>query len=129
MNLIINFVIALMLAAGPGCGKKEVKNESIIPHSIAKGFKTEVFVSNLEVPWSIIFTSAERILVNERPGRVRVIESGTLNLQPVLTLNDVSSDSEEGLMGLVLDPEYNNNKFNIYAKSKIIICFRLINIQ
>ncbi len=71
----------------------------------------QLVASNLEVPWALAFTSPTRILVTERPGRVRVIENGSLRSEPLLSIPAVSSKSEEGLMGLTLHPDYDNNKF------------------
>lgn len=73
-------------------------------------YKVEVFAENLEVPWSIVFTSPERVLVTERPGRLRVIENGVLKETPLKVFDDVVSGGEEGLMGLTLHPDYNQNK-------------------
>lgn len=70
----------------------------------------ERVASGLEVPWSIAFTSESRMLVTERPGRIRVIENGQLRAEPLITLSEVSSSDEEGLMGMVLHPEYAQNK-------------------
>ena len=72
------------------------------------GAKLEVttFVSDLEVPWSIVFTSPARMLVTERPGRVRVVENGKLASSPILVLPDVEAKSESGLMGMALAPDY-----------------------
>ncbi len=77
-------------------------------------YKIEAFVEGLEVPWSIVFTSPDRVLVTERPGRIRVIENGVLKPDPIKTFDDVVSDGEEGLMGLAVHPDYANNKL-IYA--------------
>ncbi|MFP5247661.1 MAG: PQQ-dependent sugar dehydrogenase [Thermoanaerobaculia bacterium] len=70
-----------------------------------------VIASNLEVPWSIAFPDANRILVTERPGRVRAIENGKLRAQPLLSLTDVVATGEAGLMGLALHPDYARNRF------------------
>jgi glucose/arabinose dehydrogenase len=64
------------------------------------------FVDGLEVPWSLAFTSPARMLVTERPGRVRVIENGRLLPQPLAVIADVESRGETGLMGLALAPDY-----------------------
>lgn len=80
-------------------------NQTAVPYVI------EPFVSNLRVPWSIVFTSPTRILVTERPGRLRVIENGVLKPEPLRTFPEVSNDSEEGLMGMTLDPGYSTNHF------------------
>ncbi len=68
--------------------------------------KVETFVDRLEVPWSLAFTSPARMLVTERPGRVRVVENGVLQKAPLAVIADVESRGETGLMGLTLAPDY-----------------------
>lgn len=80
----------------------------------AVDFQVEVVAKGLEVPWSLVFTNPDRLLVAERAGRIRVIENNQLNPQPLITLEEVSSNAEEGLMGIAKDPDYENNHF-IYA--------------
>jgi len=77
-------------------------------------WQVEEYATGLIIPWSMVFTSQERMLVTERPGSVRVIENGRLIDQPLHTFSEVTSTSEEGLMGLVLDPDYATNKY-LYA--------------
>ncbi len=74
----------------------------------------EVVASGLSVPWSIIFTDTDRMLVSERSGAIRIIEKGVLIEKPLYLFDGVSSQSEEGLMGLAVDPAYSENTF-IYA--------------
>jgi glucose/arabinose dehydrogenase len=81
---------------------------------VPTGWSIEVVVGDLEVPWSIVFTSPERMLVSERVGRVREIVSGQLNPQSLYTFADVVNIEESGLMGLAIDPNYAKNRF-IYA--------------
>ncbi|MFN2596330.1 MAG: PQQ-dependent sugar dehydrogenase [Pyrinomonadaceae bacterium] len=73
-------------------------------------FRVETVVSGLEVPWSIVFTSPTRMLVTERPGRVRVVENGKLKPEPLATISDVEPTGESGLMGLTLHPNYAQNR-------------------
>ena len=73
-------------------------------------WRIEEVVSGLEVPWSIVWTSPERILVAERPGRIRVVENENLLPDPLHVFDDVSSNAEEGLMGLAIDPAYASNR-------------------
>lgn len=72
--------------------------------------KRETVVENLTVPWSIVFTASNRLLVTERPGRIRIVENDTLQNKPLITFPEVVSVGEEGLMGLITDPEYTTNK-------------------
>ena len=78
------------------------------------GLAIEEVARGLEVPWSIVFTSPTRMLVTERPGRIRVIEDGVLLEEPLHTFEEVISDAEEGLMSLALHPQYASNKY-VYA--------------
>jgi glucose/arabinose dehydrogenase len=66
----------------------------------------EVLAANLDVPWSIAFSPDGRIFITERPGRIRVMESGRLLPQPYLILDDVDDEGESGLLGLALHPEF-----------------------
>lgn len=84
---------------------------SSFPSSVE--YKVEVVASNLYVPWSMVFTSPDRLLVSERNGSLRVIEKGKL-LDKALGRFEVSHTGEEGLMGLALDPDYDSN-YLVYA--------------
>ncbi|HEY1434386.1 MAG TPA: PQQ-dependent sugar dehydrogenase, partial [Thermoanaerobaculia bacterium] len=68
------------------------------------------FVSGLEVPWSMAFTSPRRLLVTERPGRLRVVENGVLTARPLTVLPDVEAKGESGLMGIALAPDYASSR-------------------
>lgn len=77
-------------------------------------FEIEVVATNLFVPWSIVFTGPERILVTERNGQLRQILNGKLQESPVKRFPDVADTGEAGLMSLVLHPNYQQNRF-LYA--------------
>ncbi|MFZ1721507.1 MAG: PQQ-dependent sugar dehydrogenase [Microgenomates group bacterium] len=85
----------------------------------------ETVVTDLLVPWSVVFTSSDRILITERSGAIRAVENGVLLESPLLTIAEVSSSGEEGLMGMVLDPDYQNNKYvyvcYAYPKDSLLV--------
>lgn len=72
--------------------------------------RIEEVARGLFVPWSFVFTDPRRILVTERSGAVRVIFDGKLQDEPLAQF-EVSMQSEEGLMGMDIDPDYAENKF------------------
>lgn len=78
-------------------------------------YAVEVFADNLFVPWSIVFTSDDRVVFTERNGNVRVIEGGVLKSEPIHRFEEVSVGGEEGLMGLTLDPDYDQNRFMYFS--------------
>lgn len=70
--------------------------------------RVETIAANLDIPWAIAFAPDERIFVTERTGALRVIEDGSLQNSPVLKL-DVGG-AEGGLLGLALDPNFEQNR-------------------
>lgn len=110
-SIFISFLAAFNFISCSGDDDKHKSTpETQTINSSPVDYTIESFVEGLEVPWSIVFTSPDRILVTERPGRLRVIENGKLNPTPLKTFDEVVSDGEEGLMGLTLHPDYANNK-------------------
>lgn len=77
-------------------------------------FSIVAIASGLQVPRGVVQTSTERLLVTERPGRVRQIVGGVLYAEPLLSLPDISSSEEEGLMSIVLDPQYQVTNDRLY---------------
>lgn len=90
---------------------KPDQNTGIKSDSLENSYEIKTVADNLYVPWSIVFTDPDRMLVTERNGKLRVIRNGILLEQPLKVFEEVSSDGEEGLMGLALDPDYRENKF------------------
>lgn len=79
-------------------------------------YQLEVVAQDLFVPWSIVFTDENRILLTERDGSVRKVENGELQSEPMYEFESVSTGGEKGLSGLALDPEYDANK-------QVYVCF------
>jgi quinoprotein glucose dehydrogenase len=75
--------------------------------------KVEVWVEDLQVPWSLIFLPDGRALVSERPGTVRLIEGGKVLERPYARL-DVAHTGEGGLMGLAIHPDFPKEPY-VYA--------------
>ena len=71
--------------------------------------RIETVAENLEIPWAIAFDPDGRIFVTERVGKLRVIEDGKLNPEPVKVLN--VGIGEGGLLGVALDPNFEENHF------------------
>jgi aldose sugar dehydrogenase len=71
----------------------------------------EVVTGGLEIPWAVAFLPDDRILVTERPGRVRLIEDGELRQEPVGEVAGVVHRGEGGLLGIALHPEFEETRF------------------
>ena len=68
-------------------------------------------VASIAMTWALAWLPDGRLLVTERPGRVRIIENGKLRPEPVFTVPDVEPSSESGLMDITLHPAFASNNF------------------
>jgi len=67
-------------------------------------------LSGLEHPWGLAFLPDGRMLVTERPGRMRVIEQGgKLDPVPIAGLPRVDPQGQGGLLDVVLHPQFASN--------------------
>ncbi|WP_291165723.1 PQQ-dependent sugar dehydrogenase [Hyphomicrobium sp.] len=72
-------------------------------------FDLRKIADKLESPWSIGFLPDGRILVTERPGRLRVIEGDMLLPAGIAGVPTVLSGSHSGLLDVLVDPEFPKN--------------------
>ena len=73
--------------------------------------RLDLVADGLTDPTDLAFTSDGRIFVAERAGRVRVVRDGGLRPRPALTLDDISTAGEGGLLGIALDPGFERSRF------------------
>ncbi len=109
-------IIILSLASPASCTQIEGKS----PQNVEDVFlpdgdsvRVEVWVEDLDIPWSLLFLPDGRALVSERKGRILLINNGRIQSKPYAVL-DVAHTGEGGLMGLTADPEFGSKPF-IYA--------------
>ena len=73
-------------------------------------FSVDTLATGLVIPWALAFTPDGRILMTERPGRVRVLAADSLVSEPWTTFDvyreEKSIFPEAGLMGIALAPDY-----------------------
>ena len=66
-------------------------------------------VTGLEIPWGMTFLDRDRILLTEKPGRMRVVEGGKLLAQPVAGLPVVRVHGQGGLLDVTTHPQFARN--------------------
>ena len=88
--------VALLLA---GCGGDNGQPAA------DRGMRVNVVAEDLEVPWEIVWLPDGRALVTERPGRIRTLDG------ELIAEVEVSALGEGGLMGLALDPDFEQRPF------------------
>jgi len=77
----------------------------------AQDYRVETVATGLVHPWSLAFLPGGRLLVTERPGRLRVIEPGPdgqlrLRPEPVAGVPAVLARGQAGLFDVVVDPAF-----------------------
>ena len=84
--------------------------------SSAGDIKVETVARGLEYPWSLAFLPNNRMLITERPGRMRIVTRlGELSA-PLAGVPNVVAQGQAGLMDVVIDRDYPRN-------STIYFCF------
>ncbi len=63
----------------------------------------------LEHPWGLAFLPDGRMLVTERPGRLRIVDGGKLVAEPVSGVPEVWADGQGGLLDVALHPDFAEN--------------------
>src|SRR5262245_3459366 len=72
----------------------------------------DLFVTNVGGPTAIAFTPDGRLLITTQGGQLRVYQNGNLLGAPALDLSgSVCANSERGLLGVAVDPDFTNNNF------------------
>lgn len=70
-------------------------------------YRLETLVSGLEHPWSVAFLPDGRMLVTERPGRLRMVsEKGALMPEPVDGVPEVFNQAQAGLFEVLPAPDF-----------------------
>ena len=81
---------------------------TLAPNAFAE-INVETVLDNLKNPWELEFAPDGKIFFTERDGRLWVIDNESV-LQLVAEF-PASNTSEGGLLGLELDPDFENNQF------------------
>ena len=73
-------------------------------------YEVETLATGLVQPWALAFMPDGRMLVTERPGRVRVIELDGRLSEPIDGVPTVRDVRGRGMAGLALDPAFAENR-------------------
>ncbi len=76
----------------------------------AKGrIKVETVAGGLSHPWGMAFLPDGRMLVTERPGRLRILADGKVS-EPLSGVPEVFAQGQGGLLDVALDPDFKSNR-------------------
>ncbi len=74
-------------------------------------FKVKVLANGLVHPWSLAFLPDGRMLVTERPGRMRIVSQDGKLSPPIQGLPPIKVVAGEGLHDVLLDRQFATNRF------------------
>src|SRR6267378_642582 len=99
------WILLLPLFATFNC-KKSNNSSNNSPGS--DQIKDSVLVSGLNFPWEILWGPDNFIWMTERGGKISRVNPTTGEVIPVLTVSEVVSTGEGGMLGMVLHPDFAN---------------------
>lgn len=105
-QLTFFFLAAILHTA---CTATISPDKTVTPADETHQIRTEILAEGLESPWSMAFLPDGRILIAERPGRLRIFENGTLLADAVAGLPPIWAHGQGGLLDVVLHPNYETN--------------------
>jgi glucose/arabinose dehydrogenase len=100
MNRVI--ALAVLLACSSSASAQTFK-------SSAGDIKVETAAEGLSHPWALAFLPDGRMLVTERPGRMRIVTDGKLSA-PLQGVPKVAASGQGGLLDVALDRDFADNK-------------------
>lgn len=131
-KMLAGAAVALLVGCGDSCGRVEpgprnTAVETRPPHGASQRptfpgqtrapfrtagvtFETRTVARGLEHPWGIEVLADGRMLVTERPGRMRVVTSDGRLSAPVSGMPKVDAREQGGLLDVALDPRFATNR-------------------
>jgi glucose/arabinose dehydrogenase len=71
--------------------------------------KVQTLANRLEHPWGLAFLPDGRMLVTERPGRLRIVTGDGEVSEPLKGVPPVVAEGQGGLLDVALDPDFSEN--------------------
>ena len=116
MNRFSRGVVCVAVAAGwvfavvsPAAAERIQTEE----HSLS----VEQVVSGLAYPWGMAFLPDGRMLITERPGRLRVVTEGKLLPEAVAGLPEIAVNGQGGLLDVKVHPRFEENRLVYFSYS------------
>ncbi len=109
LHMVKRPVILLLLPLVMTWHCKKSANNSTSTEPV--GIRDSVIVTGLNYPWEILWGPDQFIWMTERGGRVSRVNPNTGAVIPLITINEVVSSGEGGLLGMALHPDFSSNPF------------------
>jgi glucose/arabinose dehydrogenase len=105
-KLRLTLACAVLLATAPAALAQDTQR--------LRTDKVEVIVEtvarNLQNPWGLAFLPDSRMLVTERPGRLRMVDPAGNLSEPIKGLPRIAARGQGGLLDVAIDPNFAQNR-------------------
>lgn len=106
MFLCLGFVRTFALVAVALLTTQQEAVAQTLAHSTTGPLRVVEVATGLQTPWSLAFLPDGRMLVTERPGRMRVVASDGALSEPLQGVPKVHAQGQGGLLDVVLGPDF-----------------------
>jgi len=100
----------VVLTAALGLAASAVTAQERFVSSQTGRIKVETITNKLDHPWGLAFLPDGRMLVTERPGRLRIVTRDGKISPPLGGVPKVYASGQGGLLDVVLDPDFASNR-------------------
>lgn len=90
----------------------------LVGHAQAAELRTEMVANGLQNPWGLAFIGEGRLLVTERPGRLRVVQANGQVGTPVAGLPTIEAGGQGGLLDVITDRDFASNRTLYFCYSE-----------
>jgi glucose/arabinose dehydrogenase len=81
-------------------------------------YESTLLTSNLKAPWGITNLPDGRFLVTEKGGTMRIVTQAGAVGEPIAGIPAVNSAGQGGLLGITVDPDFQNNRMVYWVFSQ-----------
>src|SRR3954453_16980738 len=110
VGLVAAALTAAILLAASFLIATSTRGEDTSFASSAGQLEVQTVASGLVNPWSLAFLPDTRLLVTERPGRMRIVTAEGQLSPPLKGVPEVWASGQGGLLDVVIDKSFSQNK-------------------
>ena len=111
-------VLVLGMALGTLAATPSVAVSQEVINSALHSFRVVTVAEGLVNPWSMAWLPNGDMLVTEKPGRLRIVRKGVLDVQPITGVPQVWAVGQGGLLEVLPHPQFAKNQLLYLTYSK-----------
>ncbi len=110
-RILRTVIVACLVAGAPVLAQGQAKApRSPTPAPVSAPVRVQTVAGGLEHPWGLAFLPDRRMLVTERPGRLRIVGRDGRLSEPLAGVPQVLARGQGGLLDVALDPRFADNR-------------------